>query len=137
MLLIILVHLSCNTLQIKYLKVSSLILHLISLVRLPLIRIKIFQLCISLPYSFQIPTQTKPTSTQVEINLKKNLFPCLYILPTCLSDTTLHLMSRITSLFILAHQIKRKHITYPLCKTNPHCIQEKLVAVLHTSTLTC
>lgn len=56
-LLVILVYLSHSILQIKYLKVNSLLSQSnYSLFRLPIIRTKIFQLCMFLPYSFQILT---------------------------------------------------------------------------------
>lgn len=93
-LLVILVYLSHSILQIKYLKVNSLLSQSnYSLFRLPIIRTKIFQLCMFLPYSFQILTLD-----QAHFNSNgnhwgernSNPFFCLSILLNYLSDTELY-----------------------------------------------
>lgn len=93
----------------------------------------------------KFPSQTKPLSTQMEINLKNAPlihFPVWHPFPF-VWYWTVH-MSKITYLFLHTESnpnaLQSSELTslVPLMhKTNPYCIQEKAGGILHPSTLSC
>lgn len=96
-LLVILAHLSHGILQIKYLKVNSLLSQFnFYLFRLPIIGTKIFRLCLFLPYSFRIlaPDQAHFNSDGNSWGWgnPSNSFLCLCILLLYLSDTKFYIL---------------------------------------------